>query len=142
MLTSCATTHIAATSDRDSVKIEVVERVVEIHDTVTIEIPKIEERRVVKEDSSFLQNQYARSQAIIHKDGTLEHYLESIHQELRKPITLTAPTRDSIIYHRRDVVNTVEVERELTRWQVLQINGFWILLALATLSIALRRILQ
>ncbi|MFI3317435.1 MAG: hypothetical protein SNF93_07775 [Rikenellaceae bacterium] len=126
---SCSASRHLAASQSDSIRIEVVERRVTIHDTVQIEIPQIEERVVVRQDSSTLSNYLAHSTAIIQPDGALFHSLQTNAQKITHPTSKDVVVRDSIIFRERIVRQVVEVPRELTRWQQLQIWGFWCLVA-------------
>ncbi|MFR9522969.1 MAG: hypothetical protein SNH94_00150 [Rikenellaceae bacterium] len=124
----CAPIRPVATSQRDSVRIETVTRDVVIRDTVHVAIPQIVERVTVRRDSSLLQNEFARSAAVVLGDGALFHSLETIPRQLSHPVESVVEVRDSIIYKERVMSQTIEVERQLTRWQRGQIWGFWLLL--------------
>ncbi len=130
LLCSCASTKVVAAKQTDSVRVQIVERLVVVRDTVEVEIPKIVERTTAMQDSSYLSNDYARSSAVIRPDGGLFHSLETIPQRIRSPTESKAVVRDSIVYREIEITNTVEVERQLTAWQQFRLNWFWVLLAL------------
>ncbi len=137
MLSGCASHREVSTAMRDSVRVEIFERRVVVHDTVIIEIPPLVER-VVARDSSTLTNPLACSKAVIQSDGTLFHSLETIAQSIEYPIENRATVRDSIVYTVREVVKRVEVPREFTQWQEFRLYGFWLLAALLLLVIYLK----
>ncbi|MFI3281023.1 MAG: hypothetical protein R3Y44_03505 [Rikenellaceae bacterium] len=123
----CSPCKMLSTSQRDSVRVEIVERRVIVRDTVKIEIPKVEQQVVTREELSLLTNDYAASRAAIQPDGSLYHSLETIPQQLQAPLESAVEVRDSIIYKERLVTQIVEVERKLSDWQRMQIFGFWVL---------------
>lgn len=125
---SCAPHRAVSTSQRDSVRVEVVERQVVVRDTVVVSIPRIEQSQEVLCDESTLQNEYAISQARIMPDGLLFHSLATLPQQIHKPIASPVTLRDSVIYRERVTRQIVEVERQLTAWQRLAISGFNFLL--------------
>lgn len=139
MLTSCGTTKHIATNQRDSVVVEVKEKIVTIRDTVEVEVPKIVEKKVVDQDSSYLVNKYAESEAIIQDDGKLYHSLSTIPQKIEKPAEVEVVVRDTIIYKERIRENIIKVERDLTWWQETQIGGFWVLLLISCGFVLVKR---
>ena len=90
-------------------------------DTVLLEIPKIIEKVVTKDTVSALENDYAKSQAVI-SDGLLTHSLET--KPVQKPVEVQTKIvyRDSIIVKDNVIVQTVEVEKELTGWQTFKMK--------------------
>ncbi len=126
-----------ATTSRDSTVVEIRPRLVTIRDTVWLEVPHTLEREVVKCDSSMLANQYAQSEAIILSDGSLRHTLESIAQSVEHPVEYDVVLRDSVVYRDRVLVERVELPRDLSEWQKIQIYGFWILLLILLLILRL-----
>lgn len=128
----CCPCRQIATGVRDSVRVEVRERVEYIRDTVEIPVPAESTQQVVT-DSSHLETNFAVSDARIESDGRLSHSLrnkpQNVYVATRTPIIY----RDSIIYRDRDVTNIVEVPREFTKWQRIRLDGFWVLLAMLLL---------
>lgn len=138
LFSSCATPNVSLSTQRDSLRVQIIEREVTLRDTVIIEIPKIVERVLLRQDSSLLLNEFARSQALIQPDGFLLHTLETIPQQLKEPIASQVVVRDSIVYREIIKVERIEVERRLSRWQRWQIGGFWLLLSSLALMLYLR----
>ena len=104
-------------------------------DTVLLEIPKIVEKVVTKDTVSVLENDYAKSQAVI-SDGLLAHSLET--KPIQKPVEVQTKIvcRDSVIVKDNVIVQTVEVEKELTGWQSFKMKmGGWFLGILITLIV-------
>lgn len=143
-LAGCCHNRVVATTTTDSVRVDVVERIVEVRDTAYIDIPGERVEQTVRDTISLLTTRYAMSRASIMPDGSLWHSLWSIPQSIPKPITLFVPVADTTrtrILLRTDIVE-VEVERELTWWQQTQIKGFWAMLAILAIWVLLRRIFR
>lgn len=141
-LAGCCHNRVVATATTDSVRVDVVERIVEVRDTAYIEVERDEQRVVVRDTTSTLSNRWATSRASIDTLGFLHHSLLTIPQTIAKPRTIFVPVADTTrtrIVHRTDVV---EVERELTWWQQTQIKGFWAMLAILAIWVLLRRIFR
>ena len=90
-------------------------------DTVLLEIPKIIEKVVTKDTVSVLENDYAKSQAVI-SDGLLAHSLET--KPVQKPVEVQTKIvyRDSVIVKDNVIIQTIEVEKELTGWQTFKMK--------------------
>ena len=116
---ACATSRHAAPSE----KIIVETRIETVYqkDTVFLEIPKIVEKVVTKDTVSALENDYAKSQAVI-SDGLLTHSLET--KPVQKPVEVQTKIvyRDSVIVKDNVIIQTVEVEKELTGWQTFKMK--------------------
>lgn len=139
-LSSCCHCPKLVQTSQDSVRIEVLERIVEVRDTVYFEIPSISNEVRELTDSSHLENEYAMSDAILNVDGTLSHSLYT-RPQLRK-ILFVKPIlrRDSVIHHNSYRVVEVEVERARSWWEQTQINGFWAMLIFISIIFVLRKI--
>ncbi|WP_295990471.1 hypothetical protein [uncultured Alistipes sp.] len=124
----CPCRHLAASS-RDSVRVEVRERIVHLRDTVTVEVPVESVRQTVRDTMSHLETSYAFSEARINPDGSLTHSLENKDGEHPVEVDAKIVYRDSIVYRDRTNWEIVEVERELTPWQKFRLRAFWVLLA-------------
>ena len=76
-------------------------------DTVLLEIPKIVEKVVTKDTVSVLENDYAKSQAVV-TDGLLAHSLET--KPVQKPVEVQTKIvcRDSVIVKDNVIIQTVE----------------------------------
>ena len=90
-------------------------------DTVLLEIPKIVEKVVTKDTVSVLENDYAKSQAVV-SDGLLAHSLET--KPVQRPVEVQTKIvyRDSVIVKDNVIIQTVEVEKELTGWQTFKMK--------------------
>ena len=116
-------------------------------DTVYLEVPKIVEKVVTKDTVSVLENEFAKSAASV-SDGLLAHSLET--KPVQKPVEVQTKTvyRDSVIFKDIVVYETVEVEKELSRWQTFKMKTGGItltilsLLALAAIGWIIIRILR
>ena len=122
---ACATSRQAAPSEKILVetRIETVYKT----DTVYLEVPKIVEKIVTADTVSFLENVYAKSEASV-SDGLLAHSLET--KPVKQPVEVQTQVvyRDSVIIKDNVIVQTVEVEKELTGWQSFKMAmGGWML---------------
>ena len=96
-------------------------------DTVFLEVPKIVERVVTKDTVSVLENEFAKSAASV-SDGLLAHSLET--KPVKQPVEVQTKIvyRDSVIVKDNVIIQTVEVEKELTGWQSFKMKmGGWML---------------
>ena len=134
LLSGCAARRIVGTTSQDSVRVEVVERVEYLTDTIAVAIP-YEREAVTRDTLSHLANAYARSDAAILPDGRLFHSLETIPQ--LRPFSFKKPIlrRDSIVYRNFYRKEVVEVERDLTWWQQTQIRAFWAMFSISCIII-------
>lgn len=109
---------------RDSVRTEIRYEKVFIKDTAYIEIPAQISERIIKDSVSFLENDYALSNARLNSDGTLFHDLRTKPQN--KPIVVDTKIerRDSVIYKDREIEVPIPVERELGWWEKTSIRFF------------------
>ncbi len=122
---SCCPKHYPQIVYRDSVRVEVHERVV--HDTVSFEVPVIIEKNVTRDTVSHLENDWAQSDAEL-KDGFLWHTLETKGQTVYIPVTTIV--HDTLMVEKEAVetIKEVEVEKPLSWWQRLKIGAFpWLL---------------
>lgn len=109
---------------RDSVRTEIRYEKVFIKDTAYIEIPAQISERIIKDSVSFLENDYALSNARINSDGTLFHDLRTKPQNKPVVIDTKIERRDSIIYKDREIEVPIPVERELGWWEKTSIRFF------------------
>ena len=122
---ACATARQAAPSEKILVetRIETVYKT----DTVYLEVPKIVEKIVTADTVSVLENEYAKSEASI-SEGLLAHSLET--KPVKQPVEVQTQVvyRDSVIVKDNVIVQTAEVEKELTGWQSFKMTmGGWML---------------
>ena len=96
-------------------------------DTVFLEVPKIVEKVVTKDTVSVLENDFAKSEAVV-SDGLLAHSLET--KPVQQPVEVQTKIvyRDSVIVKDNVIVQTIEVEKELSGWQKFKMKmGGWML---------------
>lgn len=122
---ACATSRQATPSEKILVetRIETVYKT----DTVYLEVPKIVEKIVTADTVSVLENEYAKSEASV-SEGLLAHSLET--KPVKQPVEVQTQVvyRDSMIVKDNVIVQTVEVEKELTGWQSFKMAmGGWML---------------
>ena len=110
---------------RDSIRVEVRERVVTIHDTAYIEVPAQSQSQQVRDSTSHLETDFAESDARINADGSLSHSLRNKPQQLAAPTENKVHVRDSVVYRDREVPvpQPYAVEKPLTLWQKLLMNA-------------------
>lgn len=129
---SCSTPHMAIESQKDSVRTVITERVVYRDTVIHVPVPVESDKAVLQDtDTSFLRTSLAESEAFV-SGGRLHHSLRNRSEQLR-PINLKLPKKilqtDNFLMKQQTV--TVEVERELTRWQkLLQALGLGTFVAL------------
>lgn len=138
LVCSCGPARII--TNEASQRIQVKETVTYVPYMVKLEIPEVRDVNRTRDTSSHLENKYAASDAIIHKDGTLEHSLRSKPQEAPQIVYVPATQRDSIVEKEviREVETVKEVEKPLSWWQRFRLNLFWPLLAVVVLAVAIR----
>ena len=136
-LAACSPRALPQVVYRDSVRVEIRERIV--HDTVKFEVPVIKEKNVTRDTSSHLENDWAKSDATL-VDGFLEHTLETKGRTVYIPVTKVV--HDTLVVEKEDVetIKEVEVEKPLSWWQRLKLGAFpWLLAGfLVLLLFALR----
>ena len=137
-LTACCQPKLLGDYKQDSIRVEVVENVVYVHDTLYHEVPLIKEVQSVRDTISHLTNTYAESWASVRSDGTLSHTLLTRPQRIPIPFKKTEKHRDSIVYRTIEERVVVEVERNLSWWEQTQIKGFWALLAFIAVIYTIR----
>ena len=109
---------------RDSVRTEIRYEKVFIKDTAYIEIPAQISERIIKDSISFLENDYALSNARVNSDGTLFHDLRTKPQNKPVVVDTKIERRDSIIYKDREIEVPIPVEREIGWWEKTSIRFF------------------
>lgn len=139
MLTACCPCRHITTSTQDSVRVEVVERLVEVRDTAYFEVEKDSQVVTTKDTTSFLENAYSISRVSI-VNGGLYHELSTKSRLWNIPFTIPTIRRDCTVFRNFYRTEVVEVERELTWWQQTQIGGFWVLAALLGGMVAIRKL--
>lgn len=114
----------ATVQQRDSTHTEVREKTVHVRDTVYFEIPAQEAERTTNDTTSFLENDYAESNARINPDGSLFHDLKTKPQDKPVPTEKEIVYRDSIVYKDKYVEVPVPVEKKLSWWEQTCIKWF------------------
>ena len=133
-LVSCSTPREILTSQKDSVRTVITERIVYRDTVIHVPVSAETDKAVLQDtDTSRLRTNLAESEAFV-SGGKLHHSLRNRCEQLQ-PINLKLPQKilqtDHILLKQQTV--TVEVERELTRWQkLLQALGLGTFVALCT----------
>ena len=133
-LSTCGAAKHAAPERSDSTRVEVRTITQTVHDTAYIELPVFVERNVTRDTTSTLENPYAKSEASI-TDGLLSHSLQT--KPTRQPVKIEKEIvyRDSIVFRDRTETVTVEVEKELTKWQSFKMKTGGTTLAILIIAI-------
>jgi hypothetical protein len=141
LLCSCAAQKAAQETQRDSARVETIERTVYKDSIIFVPLPAENDAASLPDsDTSRLETSLAESEAFV-KDGQLHHSLRNKETLLPVPVKLPSVIRQEYAYALRDrkVVEVVEVERELSWWQrtlltlsggILAAAAVWILLKL------------
>lgn len=130
LMTACAAPKVVQDYQRDSVV--VIRDSVRFRDSlVLVPVPQGSDKAVLPDsDTSRLETDVAESVAYV-ADGKLHHTLRNKEAALI-PVTIKLPerlhyeARDKIIYNR--IVETVEVEKELSRLQRFMMSLGWVVL--------------
>lgn len=134
LLCSCAAQRAAHETQRDSVRVETIERTIYKDSIIFVPLPAENDAAALPDsDTSRLETSLAESEAFV-KDGQLRHSLRNKETLLPVPVKLPSVIRQEYAYALRDrkVVEVVEVERELNWWQrTLQFLGGGLLAAVA-----------
>lgn len=113
---------------KDSTRIEtrVETRIEYKKDTFYVEIPSQTAERTTRDSTSYLENDYAESNAAIKPDGSLYHDLVTKHQKIPKEIDIPVHHRDSTatFFHAAEIPAITEVEADLTWWEITCITMF------------------
>lgn len=129
-LVSCGASKPVPATIRDSVRVEIRERVV--HDTAYFAISGDFQSQTVKDTASHLQSDYAESDASI-EGGLLRHSLRTFPKTVKVPVTVTV--HDTLIVERQAETIVQEVPRQPTRWEnFVEVCGY-ILLGIAALGV-------
>jgi hypothetical protein len=130
LIGACATPKVVQDYQRDSVVVIVKDSLVLKDSVVLVEIPTERERLVVAAtDTSVLETSVARSEAFV-ADGKLHHTLTN--KDALLPVKITIPEKVHTELREKAMVvrQTIEVEKELSRWQnFIQMLGYGVLIA-------------
>lgn len=134
LLCSCAAQRAAQETQRDSVRVETIERTIYKDSIIFVQVPTESDAATLPDsDTSRLETSLAESEAFV-RGGQLHHTLRNKETLLPVPVKLPSVIRQEYAYALRDrkVVEVVEVERELSWWQrTLQAMGGGLLAAVA-----------
>lgn len=141
VVTGCCQPKALTTTLNDSTTIKTNHTKEIVKDTVYVEIPLIVEKRITRDTVSIIENDYARTEALI-EQGYLHHSLETKPQERPVVIETVIEYRDSIVEKER----LVEVEKVVTEvvakpdswFEKLQKTIFWAVVALLSAFVALK----
>ncbi len=127
-----ASVEIEHKKDSVIIRKEYIERIDTAYITITKQI-----QQVLEDTASVLDNDYCISEAKITPDGFLYHSLETKPQQKPVPVKSTKTVRDTTIYKEKEVYikDTVPVEREFTKWELVRLHGFWYMLAAVVLAL-------
>ena len=106
---------------REQTTVEVRTNTVYVPDTVYVERPQIVERIQTLDTLSVLENDFAKSEAVV-SAGVLSHSLEV--KKLREPVAIKKEIvyRDSVVLRQVDIDHYIEIPAELTAWQSFKIK--------------------
>ena len=131
---SCGPTKVVTESQRDTMIHHVVDSVF-VRDTIVMaQIPEESYKAILPDsDTSYLRTSLAESEAYV-LDGRLHHLLRNRSDALL-PVKVQyvdrARTEQSSYIGWRQIIETVEVEKELSRWQSFVMSlGYGLLVAL------------
>ena len=105
---------------KDSVRVEIRERVVTVIDTLILEVPAQQAETHTQDSVSHLETDFAESDAEILPDGSLYHSLRNKTQDKPVPAQSKVIYRDSTVYVNNPV--PYPVERMLSGWEQLKID--------------------
>lgn len=132
LLTACGVARPVLESDNTKVEVKVVEKIVK--DTAWFELPVIMEKVATLDTVSVLENNYAKSEAVV-TAGVLLHSLETKPVNVPVKVETKIVYRDSLVYRDRIRTKTVEVEKKLNWWQSLKLKAGGIFLLLTIIGI-------
>ena len=121
----------------DSTRVEVRYETRTIHDTAFVELPVIVERIATLDTLSQLENDYAKSEAIV-SAGVLSHSLETKPVKLPVKVDRVTVYKDSLVYRDRVVKETIEIEKKLSAWQSFRMLVGTITLLMAAVWLVIR----
>lgn len=122
-------------SHRDSVIVHVLDSIILRDTVIMVEVPKESDKSILPDtDTSYLQTSLAESEAYV-ANGRLHHSLRN-KSEMLLPVKVRyvdrARVEKSEMMAWRHMVETVEVEKELSKWQsFIMALGYGLLIAAA-----------
>lgn len=120
VLSGCAVQKVAQDYQRDSIRVETIERTIYKDSLIYVPVPSGESSAVLPDsDTSRLETLLAESDAFV-KNGQLHHSLKN-RQDAILPVEIKLPQivrqEQSYLIRDRKVVEVVEVEKQLSKWQ-------------------------
>ena len=145
LLTSCAAPNkVAQDHQRDSVIMTIKEEVIYKDSIIFVRLPEGESNAVLQDtDTSRLETDLATSEAFVSR-GRLHHSLTN--KTALLPVEIKMPkylyTQNDHIVRERKIIEQVEVEKQLSRWQrfVMALGYTFLLSALIWLAVKLARL--
>ena len=117
----CRTNKVVERTDTsDSLRTEIIEKIVKDTVTVTVEVPSEAKERETRDSTSFLETSFARSTASLKWQGDvpfLFHSLENKPQQIQKPVEVESKEKSKIVYRTRYVTKNKETIKELPWWK-------------------------
>ena len=130
LLIGCAPNRMLQTASvADSTNVKVIHLIDQVKDTVYVDIPQIIERNVTRDTTSHIENEYAKSDAMI-DDGLLWHTLETKPQKKIVEIIKEIEYVERDAEHKKVVVEYVDrlIEKDDTKFEKIQKTVFWMVL--------------
>ena len=135
--TSCFAPRGVVSSQKDSIRTVITERVVYRDTIIEVPVPTESDKAILGDtDTSLLRTSLAESEAFV-SGGKLHHTLRN-RNELLQPINMKMPVRflNTDRFQLAAQTVTVEVERELTAWQkFMQALGLGCFVAVCALAL-------
>lgn len=130
LFVACSAPRVIQDYQRDSVVYIVKDSTIFKDSVVLVEIPTERERLVAAAtDTSHLETSVAWSEAFV-ADGKLYHTLQNKDALLPVKITIPEKVHSELSKNTMVIRKTVEVEKELSRWQnFIQMLGYGVLIA-------------
>ena len=128
ILCSCGAQKVIPVSSATTVK--VIEHTDMVPVVVDLMIPEIRAEVTTRDTTSFLENEYASSMAIVSRNGELFHGLYIKPQKRPQIVNVPVVHKDSIVYVNTETEKIVEVEKYLSWWQRIRLDSYFILIAL------------
>lgn len=135
----CSPKIYQTSSSENADSLVVTEKIVTELDTVYVTLPAQSSSVVAKDTTSHLETDYAVSEAEW-SNGMLTHTLSNKQELLPVVVPVTTHAKETEYLTRTIFKESapVYIERELTKWQKLQMRGFWVLLLVVAVFLYLK----
>ena len=138
---SCVACSVSRQVTSGETKVEVRTETKIEKDTIFFELPIYIEKIQTLDTTSVLENKYAISAASV-SSGALTHNLAT--KPYKHPVEVEKKIvyRDSLVYVDKIITNTVEVEKEITRWQrfLMSLGSLSIIAAFCAIAYAIYKL--